>query len=114
MKGYPELTFFGPHRLDTYVMVRDNSAGFSPVPPRLIPLVPGSTVSFGLSYRTNASVKRVDQWDCNVTNLLLQLPFAPTATGDFSLGDRFNACHAGNVASVTVVENRATPKLHDS
>jgi hypothetical protein len=111
MEGYPGLKFFTATKLDTYVNIRHHASVYSLIAPKLLAIGPQSVVSFGLSYRIDASVKRSAERDCDVTSLLLQLPLAPSATGDFSLHDKFNACESGNVVAVTAVENRSTPRL---
>ncbi len=111
MEGYPGLTFFTNTKLDTYVSVHHHASVYSSIPPRLLAIGPGSVVAFGLTYQTDSFVKSSDERDCDVTNLLLQLPSSPSSTGDFSLHESFNACHSGNVVDVTAVENRSTPRL---
>ncbi len=110
MDGYPNLTFFTSSRLDSRVKVLHDATGYASVAPKLIAIGPDVVVSFGLSYRDDSTTTVPPTKGCLVESILIQIPLAPTSSGDFAYHENLNACQAGNVVSVTPMEARALPK----
>gem|GEM_PF-1985101 len=110
LQGYPQLTFFTASKLDSRIEVKHDAAGYAAVTPRLLAIGPRDVVSFGLSYRNTIMTSPVDSKSCQVQSILIELPLAPTSSGDFAYHQSFNACEAGNVVAITPVEARTLPK----
>jgi hypothetical protein len=110
MDGYPSLTFFTESSLDAHVKIVHHSSAFASVVPKLLAIGPNQIVSFGLSYHNPAPATVASPEGCLVESVLIQLPLAPTATGDFAYHEKFDACRAGNVVAVTPVEGRTLPQ----
>jgi hypothetical protein len=102
LQGYPELTFFTASRLDSRIEVVHDASGYADVTPRLL--------AIGLSYRNTIMTSPSFAKDCQVESILIDLPLAPTSSGDFAYHQSFNACEAGNVVAITPVEARTLPK----
>lgn len=110
LQGYPELTFFTASRLDSRIEVVHDASGYATVTPRLLAIGPQDVVSFGLSYRNTIMTSPSFAKGCQVESILIELPLAPTSSGDFAYHQSFNACEAGNVVAITPVEARTLPK----
>jgi hypothetical protein len=110
LQGYPTLTFFTSSRLDARVKVLHRTSVYASIAPKLLTIGPDEVVSFGLSYNDTTSSTVDSSSNCLVESILIQLPLAPTSSGDFAYHQLFNACHAGNVVAVTPVEGRSLPQ----
>ncbi len=110
LEGYPQLTFFTASRLDSRIEVVHDAAGYAKVTPRLLAIGPDVVVSFGLSYRNTIMTSPSLSKNCQVQSILIELPLAPTSSGDFAYHQSFNACEAGNVVAITPVEALSLPR----
>lgn len=111
MQGYPNLTFFTSNRLDQRVRVVHDASLYADAPARLLAIGPGSEVSFGLAYRESTVSSKDELSSCLVQSVLIQIPLASAASGDFAYHDSFNVCQSGDVVAVSPVEGRSRPKL---
>jgi hypothetical protein len=110
MYGYPDLTFFTASRLDALVKVVHTTSVYASVVPKLLTIGPNEVVSFGLSYRGATTSTTTSPKKCLVESILIQIPLAPTSSGDFAYHQSFNACRAHDVVAVTPVEGRTLPR----
>jgi hypothetical protein len=111
MEGYPSLTFFTANRLDVHVIVVHDATLYAHAPAKLLSIGPGSEVSFGLAYRDDVAAPNDEPTSCLVQSVLIQLPLAPTATGEFAYHDSFDVCRSANTVAVSPVEDHARPKV---
>jgi hypothetical protein len=111
MDGYPILTFFTSDRLDAHVKVVHDATLYANVSAKLLTIGPGSVVSFGLAYRDDVTARSDEAKSCLVQSILIQIPLASAATGEFAYHDPFDACRSGNTVAVSPVENSSRPKF---
>ena len=114
MDGFPGLTFFTASRLDDRVKVLQDASLYAAVPAKLLSIGPGGEASFGLAYRDDVASPNDDAAACLVQSVLIQLPLASVATGEFAFHDTFNICRSGNTVAISPVEDRSRPKIASS